>query len=70
MACPSNYNDLLTGSNYCYRIENSQERWVTAEGNCQADGGELACFSTQQERDELANQCDDCWVGYTWQNSK
>ena len=70
MACPSNYNDLFSGSNYCYRIENSQETWETAKSNCEGDGGELACFSTQQERDDLANQCDDCWVGYTWQNSK
>ena len=68
MVCPSNYNDLLSGSDYCYRIVTNQETWETAKGKCQQDGGELACFSNQQERDDMADQCDQCWVGYTWQN--
>lgn len=70
MTCPTNYNDLVTGSSYCYRIENNQETWESARVKCQEDDGELACFSSQEERDDIANQCDDCWVGYTWQNSK
>ena len=70
MTCPTNYNDLATGSNYCYRIENKKQTWEIAKLKCQDDGGELACFSTQEERDGIAAHCDDCWVGYTWQNSK
>ena len=44
--------------------------WTTARDFCQDDGGELSCFGSQSERDALADNCDDCWVGYTWQDSK
>jgi hypothetical protein len=42
------------------------ERWTTARDLCQDDGGELSCFSSHLERDVLADACDECWVGYTW----
>ena len=70
MSCPAHYNDLVSSSNYCFRIVTEKETWETARKKCQKDGGELACFSNEQERNYLANQCRKCWVGYTWQNGK
>ena len=71
MVCPSKYKEFSTNSNYCYRIVNEEETWKDAKEKCQEDGGELACFSNEQERDNLANECShQCWVGYIWKNGK
>ena len=44
--------------------------WEAARQKCKKDGGDLACFNNQQERDFLTDKCDGCWVGYTWQDGK
>lgn len=71
MVCPSEYKEFSTASNYCYRIFNEELYWDGAKQKCHEDGGELACFSNAQERDNLVNECkDQCWVGYIWKNSE
>ena len=68
--CPSGYHNLWADSTHCYRIDNEQVTWEAAKIKCQNEGGELACFSDQQERDAVTDKCDNCWVGYTWQNGR
>ena len=70
LVCPSGYDDLWPDSTHCYWIANEQVTWEGAKLKCKEDGAELACFSDQQERDAIADQCDNCWVGYTWQGGK
>ena len=69
--CPSDYKEFSTSSNYCYRISNEYDTWNGAKQKCKKEGGELACFGNEEERDKLVNECrDQCWVGYTYQNGK
>ena len=42
--------------------------WDDAKVNCENDNAMLACFGTQDERDHVTNICNECWVGYKWQN--
>ena len=71
MVCPPEYKEFSKTSKYCYRIVNEKETWNGAKEKCQEDGGELACFSSAQERDNLANECTgQCWVGYIWKNGE
>ena len=70
LECPTGYQNLVEGSEYCYRIVTEQDTWNAARDKCQEDGGELACYSNLKERDELAEKCDGCWVGYTMQNGR
>ena len=64
--CPNGYQDLIFDSNRCYRIVTDYVNWDEAKLKCEEDNAALACFSNQQERDILADECDQCWVGYTW----
>ena len=68
--CPSGYDNVWSDSTHCYRIVNEQVTWEAAKVKCRNEGGELACFSDQQERDAVTDKCDNCWVGYTWQNGR
>ena len=70
LACPSGYDDFWPDSTHCYWIATEQVTWEDAKVKCNDDGAELACFSDQQERDAVADQCDQCWVGYKWQGGK
>ena len=70
LACPSGYDDFWPDSTHCYWIATEQVTWEDAKVKCNEDGAELACFSDQQERDAVADQCDQCWVGYKWQGGK
>ena len=67
---PSGYDDIWPESTHCYWIATEQVTWEDAKVKCKEDGAELACFSDQQERDAVANQCDQCWVGYTWKGGR
>ena len=44
--------------------------WEGARQKCQEDGGDLVCFGNQQERDYFTNECDGCWVGYSWKDGR
>ena len=68
--CPSGYEHLFSGSDNCFKIVTVNERWDNAKMKCEDDNAMLACFSTQQERDHIANLCDGCWVGYKYESSK
>ena len=70
LECPTSYHDLVKGSNYCYRISAETRTWKNAKAMCKKDGGELACFSNEKERNQLTQQCNKCWVGYKWKNGE
>ena len=75
--CPPGYSELVSGSDNCYKIiedtvNNIKMTWEKAKDNCADDNAMLACFDTQNERDVIAQWCDDnnsgygCWVGYQY----
>ena len=53
-----------------YLITREKGTWEQGKAKCQDVGAELACFSDQEERDAISDRCDDCWVGYKWQDGK
>ena len=67
--CPPGYQDELSNSDYCFKEVNEKETWNSAEQKCRDAGGDLVCFSTEEERDFWKTKCDGCWVGYTWIDS-
>ena len=64
--CPSGYQDIVPGSDNCYRISSTKHYWDTSKRKCEDEGAMLACFGSQYERDQITNSCENCWVGYTW----
>ena len=70
LICPSGYEDLWSDSTHCYWITSEKGTWEQGKAKCQDVGAELACFSNQLERDAISDRCEDCWVGYKWQDGK
>ena len=81
LQCPNGYTELVSNSDNCYKIvedtvAGNRMSWERAKDNCEDDNAVLACFSTQNERDELSQMCHDinngygCWVGYKWLDGK
>ena len=68
--CADGYEQLIDGSNYCYKIVTKKETWQSAKEKCASENAELACFGNELERDLLASKCDGCWVGYQWKGGK
>ena len=68
--CADGYDQLINGSDYCYKIVTKKETWQSAKEKCANENAELACFGNEMERDLLASKCDGCWVGYQWQGGK
>ena len=75
--CPPGYSELVSGSDNCYKIiedtvNGVKMTWEKAKDNCADDNAMLACFDTRNERDVIAQWCDDnnsgygCWVGYQY----
>ena len=77
--CPSGYTELVSSSDDCYKIvehtiDGNKMTWERARDNCKDDKAMLACFSTQNQRDELSQICEyvedgkrhGCWVGYQY----
>ena len=62
------YHNYVNASKYCYAVVTKKLTWSEAKLSCREDGGDLACFGNQQERDYLTSKCDGCWVGYNWKN--
>ena len=68
--CTDGYEQLINGSDYCYKIVTKKETWQSAKEKCANENAELACFGNEMERDLLASKCDGCWVGYQWKGGK
>ena len=71
LECSDGYDQLVSGSDNCFKIVKERQTWKKAEAECKKDNATLACFANERERDILTSQCElwfgnGCWVGYTW----
>ena len=68
--CQSGYQEHTSDAKYCYKVVTESLTWAGARQKCQDDGGDLACFGSEQEKEYLAAQCEGCWVGYNWKDGR
>ena len=65
-SCPSGYEDLISDSEYCFKIDNDKSNWHSAKQKCLDDGATFTCFKNTAERDFWSTKCEGCWAGYAW----
>ena len=70
LECSDGYEQLISGSDECYKIVKEKKTWKKAKAECKKDGADLACFGNEKERDILVSNCDGCCVGYQWKGGK
>ena len=66
LGCTDGYQDNFRSSNYCFKRVNDKKTWEDAKNDCSRDNGHLACTEIIM----LSNKCQDCWLGYFWENGK
>ena len=70
LECAEGYQDFFKESSYCFKVVNNTKKWEDAKNDCYRENGHLACFTNYTEIFMLSDMCEDCWLGYFWENGK